>query len=198
VVVASHAQSADERHLVAYLVPTGEDRPEAGVLRHYLKTRLPEYMLPSAIVWLAAFPRTPNGKLDRAALPLPGSARPDLEQALISPRTPIEVVVAGIWADILGLERIGVSDNFFDLGGHSLSATQVVNRIRDVFRAELPLRSIFDSPTVAGLADALVANESRPGRTDRIAQMIKEVQKMSADEVGELLQQAKGAGSDHA
>ena len=195
-VVVSPHQIADERHLVAYLVPRGGDRAEIGALRLYMKTRLPEYMLPSSVVWLERFPLTPNGKIDRAALPVPGPGRPNLEQSYQAPRTPVEEVVAGIWEHVLSVDHIGVFDNFFELGGHSLFATQAVARIRDIFRTELPLRDIFESPTVAGLTATLVTNEPRPGQIERIAGMVLKIQNMSSDEVGELLQQAKGAGAD--
>jgi acyl carrier protein len=112
-------------------------------------------MTPSAFVFLDALPLTPNGKVDRRALPAPDQARPKLEETLVEPRNPIEEALARIWAQVLGLERVGVDDNFFDLGGHSLLATQVISRVREAYQVELSLRSLFDTPTVAGLADAV-------------------------------------------
>ncbi|HEU4559040.1 MAG TPA: amino acid adenylation domain-containing protein, partial [Longimicrobium sp.] len=135
-----------DRRLVAYVV--GEARAEA--LRARLRQSLPEYMVPAAFVVLERLPLTPNGKLDRKALPAPDLA--SAEETYVAPRTPMEEVLAGIWAEVLRLERVGARDNFFELGGHSLLATRVVSRIRAVFGVEMPLRAVFEGPTVAGLA----------------------------------------------
>ncbi|HEX9935823.1 MAG TPA: amino acid adenylation domain-containing protein, partial [Longimicrobium sp.] len=135
-----------EKRLVAYVV--GEARAEA--LRAHLRRGLPEYMVPSAFVFLDALPLSPSGKLDRKALPAPELA--SAEDRYVAPRTPAEEVLAGIWAEVLRLERVGVEESFFALGGHSLLATRVVSRIRDVFAVELPLRALFEGPTVAELA----------------------------------------------
>ena len=124
-------------------------------LRGYLKERLPDYMVPSAFVMLEEIPLTRNGKVDRGALPVPDQNRPDLEGAYVAPRNPIEEVLAGIWADLLGLTRVGVYDNFFELGGHSLKGTQIMSRVRDSFHVEIPVRKLFDTLTVSGLAGCI-------------------------------------------
>ncbi len=124
-------------------------------LRDYVKKRLPEYMMPSAFVLLEALPLMPNGKVDRRALPAPDSTRPELNEAFAAPRTPVEEMLAGIWAKVLNVEQVGIHDNFFELGGHSLLATQVISQVHQAFRVELPLRCLFDAPTVAGLSDRL-------------------------------------------
>ena len=152
VVLALSAAEDTDRRLVAYLVATGEARPTVGELRRHLQTHLPDYMLPAAVVSLPSFPLTTNGKLDRAALPAPAPVRPDLEPSYVAPRTPVEGTLAAIWASVLGLEQIGVHDNFFELGGHSLLATQCVSRIRELLHIELPVRVVFECPTVARLA----------------------------------------------
>ncbi|MEW5983048.1 MAG: non-ribosomal peptide synthase/polyketide synthase [Acidobacteriota bacterium] len=126
-------------------------------LRRYLADRVPTYMIPAAYVLLDAFPLTPNGKVDRRALPAPDSAASVGQTGDQATRTPTEEVVAAIWADVLSLERVGLQDNFFHLGGHSLLATQVVSRLRDVFAVELPLRQMFDTPTVADFSARLEA-----------------------------------------
>ncbi|HLL47542.1 MAG TPA: amino acid adenylation domain-containing protein, partial [Longimicrobiaceae bacterium] len=125
-----------DRRLVAYVV--GEARAEA--VRARLRQSLPEYMLPAAFVFLDALPLTPNGKLDRKALPAPELASP--EERYVAPRTPAEEVLAGIWAEVLRLERVGVTESFFELGGHSLLATRVISRVRQVFGVEVPLRAL--------------------------------------------------------
>src|SRR5262249_38063661 len=132
--------------LVAYVV-TGR---AAAELRQSLQERLPDYMVPSAFVTLAALPLTPNGKVDRRALP---AAEPQgSKESYVAPRTPVEEVLAGIWAEVLGLERVGADDSFFDLGGHSLLATRVMSRLRGAFGIEMPLRDLFEAPVLADLA----------------------------------------------
>jgi acyl carrier protein len=140
------------RGLVAYLVANQEAISTRKALRGYLRERLPNYMVPAALVFLDALPLTPNGKVDRAALPAPDQLRPEPGEAFVAPRTRIEVKLAEIWAQVLGLERVGVHDSFFDLGGHSLLATQVMSRVRETFHMDLPLRCIFERPTIGGLA----------------------------------------------
>ncbi|WP_420128652.1 amino acid adenylation domain-containing protein, partial [Longimicrobium sp.] len=130
-------------------------------LREAARARLPEYMVPSAFVVLESFPVTPNGKVDRGALPAPdtGSAA----GTYVAPRTPAEERMAGIWAEVLGVERVGAEDHFFDLGGHSLLATQLVSRVREAFRTELPLRVVFEAPTLAELVSRLDALRAETG-----------------------------------
>ena len=126
-----------------------------SALRQFLKEKLPEYMIPSAFVRLLRLPLTPNGKVDRKALPAPDQTRPELEGVdYVAPQTPIEHHLVEIWKELLGLERVGIHDNFFELGGHSLLATQLVSRLRAGEEGvEIPLRIVFESPTIAGIAD---------------------------------------------
>jgi amino acid adenylation domain-containing protein len=157
VVVAREDQPGDKR-LVAYVAG---DADAAG-LREHLRGQLPEYMIPSAFVALEALPLTPSGKVDRKALPAPLQERSG--EALQAPRTPEEELIAGIWAEVLRVEHIGVRDDFFALGGHSLLATQVLSRLRDTFQVELPLRKLFEAPVLEGLAAAVaVARRDRAG-----------------------------------
>ncbi|WP_219536937.1 non-ribosomal peptide synthase/polyketide synthase, partial [Nonomuraea guangzhouensis] len=146
------------QRLVAYLVPADHGIPTVGELRRFLLQTLPDHMVPAAFVELAAFPLSPNGKIDRAALPAPDSSRPDLAGAYRPPATPVEEALAGIWGDLLGLPLVGISDNFFDLGGHSLLATQAVTRTRTTFGTELGVADLFDHPTIADLATLIDAS----------------------------------------
>ncbi len=149
------SESADgEKRLVAYVAAREGMEIEGSELRRYMSERLPEYMVPGAIVKLERMPLTANGKLDRGALPEPES---EMEGEYVAPRTQIEELVAGAWAELLGLERVGVNNNFFELGGHSLMATQLISRVREACGVELLLRSLFEAPTVAGMAASLEA-----------------------------------------
>ena len=160
VVVVTREDTPGDRRIVAYLVARAEGEPSVEDLRRLLREKLPSFMLPSAFVILDAFPLTPNGKIDRKALPPPDQTRPELEEAFIAPRGPVEEAIADIWADVLRLERVGARDNFFSLGGHSLLAAQVVNRLRDAFRVDVPLRVFFEAPTVADFAARLAGDDS--------------------------------------
>ena len=149
-VVLPRTDASGGTSLVAYL-ETAPDAVSAGELRQHLKSRLPDYMVPSSYAFLASLPLTPNGKADRKALAALPFAAAETEGAT-APRTPAEELVAGIFAEVLGVARVGVEEGFFELGGHSLLATQVVSRLRSVFRVELPVRAVFEAPTVAALA----------------------------------------------
>ena len=118
---------------MAYVVAERRASPTGSELRSFLKAKLPEYMVPAAFVPLDALPLMPNGKVDRRALPAPDRTRPELEKEFIAPRTPVEELLAEVWAQVLGIERVGIYDNFFELGGHSLLATQAVSRMREAF-----------------------------------------------------------------
>ncbi|HEY0366999.1 MAG TPA: condensation domain-containing protein, partial [Pyrinomonadaceae bacterium] len=155
-VVIAREDTPGDKKLVAYLVLEEEQSANVSELRNFLADKLPDYMAPSAFVILDEFPLSPNRKIDRRALPAPDMSRPDVETALVLPRTPAEELMADIWAGVLGLEQVGMADNFFELGGHSMLATQVVSRIRDRFRVDLPLRALFQHPTVAGLVEEVV------------------------------------------
>jgi amino acid adenylation domain-containing protein len=141
-----HTNDPEKSEAAQTLVPS---------LREYLRERLPEYMVPGSFVVLDSLPLTPNGKVDRRSLPDPDRIRPEFDSAYVAPSTPGEDTLARIWAELLAVERIGVHDNFFELGGHSLLAMRVISRVRDVFRVQLPLRKLFEFPTVAGLARSI-------------------------------------------
>jgi amino acid adenylation domain-containing protein len=151
VVIVREDQPGDTR-LVAYIVPrTGQEIANAD-LRTHVKQSLPDYMIPASFVTLDALPLTPNGKIDRKALPKPDYGNSGQRPTYLGARTPTEDVIAGIWSEILKAEQISTEDDFFELGGHSLLATQAISRIRQAFQVELPLRALFEAPTVAGLS----------------------------------------------
>ncbi len=163
---------ADRQRLVAYVVPSGPEPCPASELRAFVASRLPDYMVPAIFVSLAAMPLTPNGKVDRRALPAPLAA----EQAeSIAPRTPAEETIAAIWAELLRVDRIGVEDNFFDLGGHSLLAIQLISRIRQSLGVEITLRSVFESPTVASLARKLPDKSASASQPSSIAPLPRDL-----------------------
>jgi amino acid adenylation domain-containing protein len=173
-VVVAREDSPGDKRLVAYLVPTGLETPAASELRRFLREQLPEYMVPSAFVTLTALPLTPNGKVNRLALPAPEQTRPELEEAFVAPRTPAEETIAAIWAELLRVSTVGVRDNFFGLGGNSLLATRVMARLRDAFQVELPLRSLFEAPTVEGLTLAVTAARAAQQDAERLQQLLEQ------------------------
>jgi amino acid adenylation domain-containing protein/thioester reductase-like protein len=148
------------KYLVGYVVSNlipDQIRTFSGNLRQFLKQKLPDYMVPSSFVILDALPLTPNGKVDRRSLPAPDRTIRNLEPDFVSPRTQVEEVIAKIWLEVLRSQQISVYDNFFEIGGHSLLATQVISRIRDTYQLDLPLRRLFDAPTIAGFAESIEA-----------------------------------------
>jgi amino acid adenylation domain-containing protein len=155
-VVAREDEPGDKR-LVAYVVAAPGAILSANELRSFLQQKLPEYMVPSVFMSVGSLPLTPNGKLDRKALPEPDQSRPELDESFAAPRTPVEEILANIWAEVLKLDKVGIHDNFFELGGHSLLATQVIARINDVFGTNVHLRRLFETPTIAGLAVSIAA-----------------------------------------
>jgi amino acid adenylation domain-containing protein/non-ribosomal peptide synthase protein (TIGR01720 family) len=160
----------DDRRLISYVEPHRDCAVTIGELRRFLQTKLPEYMVPSAYVLLEALPLTLSGKIDRKALPSIEAAQFSQAKAYVPPRTPLEETLTAIFAEVLGVERVGVNENFFDMGGHSLSATRVVSRIRSLLKVEAPLRRLFEHPTVADLAEC-VEKLLRPGQTGRTPPM---------------------------
>jgi len=173
--VVTAAGDGAARRLAAYLVPAdpGHGIPPPPQLRDHLRRALPEHMVPASYTELATIPLTPHGKTDHAALPAPAQPAPATDYT--PPATPAEELLAGIWAQVLDLDQVSTTDNFFDLGGHSLTATQVTSRIRDVFSTDIPLAAIFDHPTITELTQ-FIADE-----------ILREVESMSDDEVIESL-----------
>jgi acyl carrier protein len=150
-------------------------------LRNFLKSRLPEHMVPASFVILDELPLLPNGKLDRRALPAPEAVRPDLPQSFVAPRPGVEQSLAGLWSDLLGVPQIGIHDNFFDLGGHSLLTTQLISRVRELFKVEIPLREVFQQPTIAALAIVIehAQNNSTPSEMPKITRVDREARRLA-------------------
>jgi amino acid adenylation domain-containing protein len=187
-----------DQRLVAYLVHTGQKGLTVTELRRFLKEALPTYMIPSTFVMLDHLPLTPNGKLDRRALPAPDRVRPALDNPYVAPRTPMEETLAEIWARVLDLDQIGINDNFFELGGHSLLATQVISRVINTFRVKVPLRSLFQAPTVADMAVVIVQNQVEKAESKDIDHMLTELETLSDEEARRVLgdKSVKGVNRD--
>ncbi len=188
VIVTQPAASGDVR-LVAYCASTGTVSQEE--LRGHLAEWLPEFMIPSVIATLDVLPRTPSGKVDRRALPDPATLTGQTETEYVAPRTPIEEAVAAMWAETLGLERVGVTDDFFEIGGHSLVATQVVAQVRTGLAVDLPLHSLFTCPTVESLA-AEIMRMMGDSEQDETAKLLSELEGLSDEDAERLL-----AGEGH-
>ncbi|OYP10559.1 hypothetical protein CFC35_40915 [Streptomyces sp. FBKL.4005] len=181
-VVLLRGEGLDQR-LVAYLTASGPLPPSSGELRRFLRERLPEHMVPSAFVLLDRLPLLPSGKLDRSALPDVTPARPEAV-AYVAPAGPLEEVLAGVWADVLKVDRVGAGDDFFELGGHSLLVTQAVSRIRDLFRVDLSIRGFLAASTLPALAAHLRATADAQGvDADRVADLVLQVGAMTEEQV---------------
>ena len=175
-----------EAVLVGYYV--SREELEVGRLRVWLRDRLLEETIPNVFVRLKKMPLTVNGKINYAALPSPENTRPKMAQCYVPPRTPTEEILAGIYAEVLNLQRVGVLDNFFEMGGHSLLATQVIARLRVNFQIEVPLRNIFEQPTVAGLAAIVIEAQAAQADSAELARMLAELNQLTEDEAESLLQ----------
>ena len=159
--VLAREDTAGDKRLVAYIIPQSSRVPTGRALRESLTASLPDYMVPGIYVTMDAFPLTPNGKIDRNAFPAPEPGRPELASEYVEPRNKSEARLAEIWSEVLRVNKIGINDNFFELGGDSLKVAQVATRIRDAFGVDIMLRLFFESPTVAGLVQAIEKSDAR-------------------------------------
>jgi amino acid adenylation domain-containing protein len=185
-VVVGHEHTPGDQRLVAYLVPNQPPAPSLRSLRRALAEKLPDYMIPAAFVFMEALPRTPNGKINRHALPPPSTTRPELDTRFAPPRTPVESVLAGIWSEILGVDAVGIHDDFFELGGHSLAATRVVSRVITAFQLELPLQSLFQAPTIAAMAAVIDERQKNRLTEEELGRILTELETMSEEEAKKL------------
>ena len=182
-VVTVHQDDADKQRLIAYVVPQPQELPDKSELRSYLQGFFPDFMLPSAYIFLDHLPLSPHGKIDWRALPTLASMDSTLRPDIIAPRTPVEQMIADIWRQVLDVKNISIHDSFFELGGHSLLAIQVLTRLQAVVQHDLPLSILFTSPTLETLAQSLIAEETVPGQIETIAQIYLEVAQMSENEI---------------
>jgi amino acid adenylation domain-containing protein/FkbM family methyltransferase len=183
-----------DKQLAAYVVAEDEEATPA-TLRSYLAEKLPAYMVPAAFVFIERLPLTVNGKVDRNALPVATEIRTTTSEEYLAPHTEVQLTLASIWSEVLGVAQVGINDNFFELGGHSLMATQVMSRIRQAFQVEVPLRSIFETPTIEKLSEVIeIALRTEQATVDKIARALEQIEQLSAAEVEELLQTKAAAG----
>jgi len=169
------------KRLVAYVVPAAKSAPTVSSLRNALATKLPDYMVPSVFVFLYKMPVIAIGKIDRNALPLPDQRRPRLDVPYVPPRNSVEEKLVRIWSEVLSLDQVGVDDHFFDLGGHSLTATRVISQIVRAFQLELPLKALFDSPTVAETAKVIGLHQSKAASQAEVSRILTELEAMSEE-----------------
>jgi amino acid adenylation domain-containing protein len=182
------ARGVEDKRLIAYLVSRHEERVPVSELREYLKQSLPEYMAPSGYVWLEKMPTTSSGKLDRKALPESDEAEIARGRQYVAPRWPVEETLASIWSEVLEIDKIGINDNFFELGGHSLLLTQLVSRIRHTFRVDLPLRALFDTPTIMEMSEAILTRQVSQTDEAKVEEMLDRLNRLSPEEIKMLLE----------
>jgi hypothetical protein len=179
---------------VAFVAPA--EVVSGAELRSFARSRVPEHLVPGAYVVLEDEGLTAEGRIDRSALPSLDQDRPEVPTGYVPPSGPVEEVLARIWAEVFALDRVGAHDNFFQLGGHSLLATQVVARASDAFEVELPLRRLFETPTIAALAQSLDRDADDPQRLEQRARLLLRLDRLTDEEVESLLRErlaAKGA-----
>ena len=178
-VVMARGDRQGATRLVAYVTPAAAPGPTVSELRRFLAERVPDYMIPAAFVFLPTLPLTTSGKVDRRALPEPGTARPTLDTPFVAPTTPFEQVLVRIWAEVLGLDRVGIHDRFFDLGGDSLLASRVFARVLDVFGTEPPVRELLTAATVAEMGRVLLRHAASKGGCDALEGLVGEADRVT-------------------
>lgn len=200
-VVSLNEDESGQKRLIAYLTASNGAAPQTANLQQFLKLKLPDYMAPSAFVVLDKFPLTPNGKINHKALPAPMPDRADSKQTFEPPRTATEKTLAQLWQELLRLPRVGIHDNFFEIGGHSLLAMQFMTRVHNSFQAELSLRNIFETPTIAELANLVDSKRDQTAKQivpplprarispEHARELLGKLDELSDTEVESLLQQ---------
>jgi len=191
-VVLARQDGSGEKKLVAYVVARQTPTPTVSELRIYLKEKLPDYMIPSVFIFLESLPLSSNGKVDRDGLPQPDGTRPEVETIFVTPLTAVEKTLAEIWAEVLKLEKVGIHDNFFDLGGHSLAATRLISRVIQEFHFELPIKALFESPTVAAMSALIMQHQENQAGRDDLERILSEVEAISDEEAERVLKNRTG------
>ena len=189
-VVVAREDSPGEQRLVAYFTSRSGANPSTQELRAFLKSKLAEVMVPAAFVPLPAMPLTPNGKVNRRVLPAPDTERPTFDKPFVAPQTPTEVALADIWGRVLGIEQVGVDDDFFDLGGDSILAVRLVAKARQE-GLRFTVNQLFAAPTVAGLSRGLIYPEAQPEQTEKIARILQRLDQMSDEEAKQMLRERR-------
>ena len=186
-IVTAKENSPGEIRLVAYVVARNQPAPTVTELREFLEPTLPPYMIPSLFVALAEMPTTATGKINRRALPEPDKSRPHLATPFVHPTTDIQQKLTAVWQEVLALDKIGVQDNFFELGGHSLAASRIIARIVKTFDLDLPLKALFESPTVAEMAEVITQNQSNKASQTNLERLLSELEAISDEEAEQTL-----------
>jgi acyl carrier protein len=187
--VAAWEHGDGEKYLAAYIVAGGKSQPTDDQLKSFLREKLPDYMIPSVIMFLDSLPLT-NGKLDRKALPRPDDKRPALSTQFVLPQNEVEKSLVQIWEEVLDVRPIGIHDNFFDLGCHSLSATRVVSRVLEQYQLEIPLQSLFQSPTIAEMAAVISGHQGKRLDESQLAAILDELASLSDAEAERLVSES--------
>jgi len=187
-VVVARAEASGAR-LLAYVVPNGE--VSSTELRRYVGERLPEYMVPAVIVELEELPLLSNGKLNRRALPETDGAGSSVKRSYAPPRTPVERQLVQMWEELLGVKTVGIEDHFFELGGHSLMLTQLASRIRKEFQVNIPLRVLFDAPTVIAMSNAILAEQVEQVDKQTVDEMLQRLKQLSPEQMKALLEESQ-------
>ena len=182
VATVGNANGAGHARLVAYIVAFEKPFPATLILRRTVGQKLPAHMVPSDFVFLESLPLTPNGKVDRLALPAPARSRPEMEVAYAAPRSEVETLLAEIWAEVLAIDLVGIHDNFFELGGHSLAASRVISRVIQSFKLVLPVKALFDAPTVARMTELVTQKLGHRADDAELEQMLRQVETMTEEE----------------
>lgn len=196
-VVVDGKDKSGETRLVAYLTTTYQEGPTTSQLRRFLGGALAGYMIPSAFVKMESLPLTPNGKIDRKALPEPSTTRPALDTTYVEARNDIERRLVSAWEEILDVYPIGIDDGFFDLGGHSLTASRIVSKVYKDFQIEVPLKSLFESPTIAQMASVITRYQGEALDALRLATILDELESLSDEEVARLAGEYPHTGAKH-
>ncbi len=182
--------------LVAYVVPQKSKTLKVDQLRATLRKTLPSYMLPSVFVVVDSLPLTASGKVDRRALPIPTKSRHILSSVFTAADTAVEKALVKLWTEIMGIDNVGIHDDFSELGGDSLLAAQIVSEVNNVFSLRQPLKTLFEAPTVAKLVEFVLMNETHPGHSDKVANLLMKIEGMSSEDIGKALEEKRGKRGD--